>query len=127
MARKMPFPIVVTEGFGQKPMSEATYRLLSTNLKRDVNLNAESFDPEKGTRPEIVIPLPGADELRVAKKIANLESGQRVRITRARIRVQLPTWMQSYPDTPCFRTDCERQLPVSRLKTGKRPLFRWRI
>ena len=57
-AREMRYPIMVTEGFGPLPMNSAAYKLLSTNAKRDVTVNAEVYDRYTGARPEAIIPLP---------------------------------------------------------------------
>jgi hypothetical protein len=81
-ARRLPFPLILTDGFGRQPMNPAAFRLLSTSEKRDVALNAESYDPETGMRPEILIPLPSGDAKPVVE-VGRLEIGQRVRLTRA--------------------------------------------
>jgi hypothetical protein len=43
-AREMRYPIIVTDGFGSLPMNSAAYKLLSTNAKREVTVNAEAYD-----------------------------------------------------------------------------------
>ncbi len=60
-AREMRYPIIVTDGFGPLPMNSVAYKLLSTNIKRDVTLNAGIYDRYSGVRPEVIIPLPVAD------------------------------------------------------------------
>jgi hypothetical protein len=57
-AREMRYPIIVTDGFGPLPMNSVAYKLLSTNAKRDVTVNAEARDRYSGACPEIIIPLP---------------------------------------------------------------------
>jgi hypothetical protein len=81
-ARKLPFPLVLTDGFGSQPMNPAAFTLLSTSGKRDIALNAESFDREKGVRPEIVIPLPAAVGVDAPSEIGRLDVGLQVRILR---------------------------------------------
>ena len=81
-ARKLPFPLMLTDGFGDMPMSEAAFRLLSTSSKRDVALNAEPFDLDTAVRPEVLIPLPVAPDVSVAPSVGQLKPGQRVRVTR---------------------------------------------
>jgi hypothetical protein len=81
-ARRLPFPLILTDGFGRQPMNPAAFRLLSTSQKRDIALNAEPYDPETGMRPEILIPLPPSDAETVSD-VGRLETGQRVKITRA--------------------------------------------
>jgi hypothetical protein len=57
VAESLSYPIIVVDGFGNIPMNDAAYRLLTTNEKRDVSVNA-AYDPIAGQRPEIIIPLP---------------------------------------------------------------------
>jgi len=81
-ARRLPFPLILTEGFGRLPMNAAAFRLLSTSQKRDIAINAEAFDPETGSRPEILIPLPPSDAEAVSD-VGRLDTGQRVQVMRA--------------------------------------------
>ena len=53
--REMRYPIILTDSFGVLPMNSAAYRLISTNAKREVTLNAEFFDRYSGARPEVII------------------------------------------------------------------------
>ncbi len=57
-ARKMPFPIVATEGIGIIPMSGAIFQLLSTHDGREAILDARFSTGQRIVRPEIIIPLP---------------------------------------------------------------------
>jgi len=77
-ARSLPFPVVLTEGFGQAPMNSAAYRILSTNERREVCVNAAGLDLGTGIRPEIFIPLNSSAPL--AAETTNLTSGSVVRI-----------------------------------------------
>ena len=83
LALKMPYPIVVLDGFGQHPINRVAFKLLATNDKRDIALNAEPFNREKGSRPELLIPLPGDSHLDTALEMDTLAAGQQVRINRA--------------------------------------------
>jgi hypothetical protein len=89
LARKMAFPVLLTDGFGRQPMGAQAFKLLTTNNKRDVALNAEPMDHAAGTRPEILIPLPGADGMEAPGAIGRFAAGTRVRITRQPYRGQL--------------------------------------
>lgn len=82
-AQQAHFPIVAIDGFGQIPMNSAAYKLLTTNAKRDVTLNAEAFNRYTGTRPEVIIPLPVSQEPPPPTDVATLETGQMVRMRRA--------------------------------------------
>jgi hypothetical protein len=80
VAAKMPYPIVVLEGFGQIPINPIAYRLLSTSAQRETTLNATKFDPTTGERPEVIIPVPGTDSTRMPVSLDHIEVGRQVRI-----------------------------------------------
>jgi len=82
IASKIPIPIIVMEGFGQRPMNSIAYQLLSTSERREVALNAEPWDRYARTRPEVVIPLPATGELRPPSETAIFATGQQVRVLR---------------------------------------------
>ena len=83
LAQQMLYPIVVVEGFTRRAMDSAAYKLLTTNAKREVTLNAEPFDWQSGVRPEIYIPLPVTQEPPRPREVETFAPGQQVRITRA--------------------------------------------
>jgi hypothetical protein len=61
-AMQARFPILVLDGFGAMPMNSAAFKLLTTNNKREVTVNAEPFDRYNGNRPEVIVPLPITNE-----------------------------------------------------------------
>ncbi len=82
MAREMRFPIMVTEGFGPLSMNSAAYRLLSTNAKRDVTVNAEVYDRYSGARPEVIIQLPVSSDPPSLREVEEFAPGLQVRMRR---------------------------------------------
>jgi hypothetical protein len=78
LAEKLDFPVMVLEGFGNIPISTPAFRILSTSEKRDVCLNAASWNAYSGERPELVIPLPAQGE--ITQDLVNLEPGRKVRL-----------------------------------------------
>ena len=81
-AREMRYPIMVTEGFGSMPMNSAAYKLLSTNAKREVTVNAEIFDRYSGAKPEVIIPLPISADPPTPREVETFASGLQVRMRR---------------------------------------------
>jgi hypothetical protein len=82
LAMQMKYPILVIEGLGKRDMNLAAHKLLSTNAKRDVAINAESFDRYTGTRPEVVIQLPVTQEPPLPRDMDSFAPGQIVRFLR---------------------------------------------
>ncbi len=78
LAHKVKYPIILMEGFGQVPMNEAAFHLLITNEKREISMNAE-WDPIRGEKPEIFIPLPARGS--PAQEYGELTPGKTVRVT----------------------------------------------
>ncbi len=81
-AREMRYPIMVTEGFGPLPMNSAAYKLLSTNAKREVTVNAEIYDRYTGARPEAIIPLPISSSPPPSREVETFVPGLQVRMRR---------------------------------------------
>ncbi len=77
---QVPFPVLVIEGFGKRPMNSVAFKLLTTNVRRDVTLNAEFYDRQRGTRPEIFIPLPVGQEPPEPQDMTTFAPGQTVRL-----------------------------------------------
>lgn len=83
LAARLPYPVIVTTGFGPLPLDTPTFRLLSSNAGREVALDARKNDPLGGSRPEIVIPLPPTSDADLPEDVIPLKEGVRVRLSRA--------------------------------------------
>jgi hypothetical protein len=81
-AYQMRYPIIVMDGFGALPMNSAAFKLLTTNNKREVTVNAEHFDRYSGNRPEVIIPLPVSTEPPEPNDFETFTVGQTVRLRR---------------------------------------------
>ncbi len=80
LASKMRYPILIIEGFGNIPMNSAAYKLLSTSDRREIAVNAESWDQLSGARPECVIPLPASGQPPAPVEASSFAVGQKVRV-----------------------------------------------
>lgn len=81
-AREMRYPVIAIEGFGSLPMNSAAYKLLSTNAKREVTVNAEVYDRYTGAKPEVIIPLPTSSEPPMPREVETFAPGLQVRMRR---------------------------------------------
>lgn len=77
-ALQLSFPLILIEGFGQQPLNQAAFDLLTRHNGDDVALNAEDWNPFSGQRPEVFIPL--AEVGQKSPEMASFKSGQRVRV-----------------------------------------------
>ncbi len=81
-AAMMSYPIIILDGFTHRPINDSAFKLLTTNAKRDVTLNAEALDRYSGTRPEVFIPLPVTQEPPVPREVETFAPNQPVRLVR---------------------------------------------
>ena len=118
-ARKLPFPLVLTDGFGRQAMNPAAFKLLSTSDRRDIALNAEPFDQEKGSRPEVVIPLPASVGVDVPPEVGRLDVGREVRLLRDPHRGAWGVVERFPPGRLMFSNQLRLHAAVVRLENGK--------
>ncbi len=83
LARQMRYPILVTDSFGRRPMNLTAFKILSTNSKREITINAEPYDRYSGAHPEAVIPLPVTHNPSPPRDVETFAPGQQVRLRRA--------------------------------------------
>ncbi len=82
--QSLPFPVLLTEGFGTLPMSERAFGLLQSNLGREAMLSGVMQARRGLKRPELLIPLRSEAELPSEESRPRpLEIGMEVRTLRA--------------------------------------------
>jgi hypothetical protein len=81
-ARRLPYPIVLTEGFGKRPMNTPAFTLLETNAGREVAVDGRPAVPYQVDRPEVIIPLPASRHTDPPIDVIAVERGIRVRVVR---------------------------------------------
>ena len=119
LAAKMRYPIVVIEGFGNIPMNSTAYKLLSTNDRREVVVNAESWDHYANVRPEIVIPLPASHQLALPNETDSFTPGQQVRVISAPYRGTIGTIHSLLPGRTALKSGIRALAADVRLESGE--------
>lgn len=82
---KLNTALIVTEGYGSIPMSEATYSLLKDNVGNAASINGATQIRAGVIRPEIVIPLENSntDNDSESKMPEGIQEGSTVRVIRS--------------------------------------------
>jgi hypothetical protein len=82
--QSLPFPVLVTEGFGALPMSKPIFSLLHSSKGSEAMLSADVRTRWGVRHPEVMIPLRAEETLVPEDRgIRALEVGMQVRVTRA--------------------------------------------
>jgi hypothetical protein len=83
IVERLPYPVVILEGFGPIPISPPAYELLSTSRGREAALDAHTPQLYESQQPEVIIPLPVVNPVELPEDLIALTPGVRVRVTRA--------------------------------------------
>jgi hypothetical protein len=78
---RLPFPVMILEGFGKHPINLRLFQLLSESQFTDVVLNTDKNPSCRQDFPEMLILAPSQQELRLSLVMKNPAAGERVRIT----------------------------------------------
>jgi hypothetical protein len=103
LARRVSYPILVTEGFGEIPMNSAAFSLLTTNVGREVTVDGRIGGSYSLQRPEVIIPLPAARQVALPDEVIPISPGVRVRVVQAPhlgavgVVREVPTRAVAYP------------------------------
>lgn len=54
----LPFPVVITEGFGRSPMNPVVFDILRSHIGHEAAVDPGYPDPWRPRRPEVIIPVP---------------------------------------------------------------------
>jgi len=119
VAREMRYPILVTDGFGSMPMNSAAYRLLSTNAKREITVNAEMYNRYSGAIPEAIIPLPVATDAPSTRESEIFAPGLQVRMRRPPAMGAIGTLVALKPGLTTLPSGLRAPAADVRLETGE--------
>lgn len=119
LAETMPYPIIVIQSFGRQALNIDAFKLLSTNDRRDVVVNAVRWDRYTGERPEVIIELPASGQPAMPRDSEIFSPNQRVHIVRAPYAGKVGTLVSILPGvTPLTNGICTKSAQV-RLEQGE--------
>jgi hypothetical protein len=118
----LPFPVMITEGFGSMPMSQPIFALLHGNAGREAMLSADTQTRWGAQRPEVLIPLRSESEMPPEEPGPRpLQAGDQVRLLRSPHQGMLGT-VVSVPERPQL-VESGARLPVARVELEERDLI----
>ena len=120
-AAQANFPVLVLEGFGKRPLSPTLFKLLTTNVKREVSILAD-MDRQSGQRPELVISLPLSQEPPEPRDDEAFAPGQTVRICWLTRPAQTGTLTQLRPGISTLPNGVSAPAADVRLENGEQIL-----
>lgn len=120
VAKQMPYPIMVLEGFGLLPMNSAAFRLLTSHAGRQISLNASDPETSQHQRPEIVIPLPAESRPPRSFDINLLRPGAQVYVVRAPYQAQIGQIVNIRSELYRFPSGIQAQAAEINLENGIR-------
>jgi hypothetical protein len=89
IARRLPYPLLVTEGFGRRPINQPAFNLLMNNAGREMAIHAHPIRADSNQRPELIIPLAPNHPTELPDEVITLMPGTQVRILRAPLHGQV--------------------------------------
>jgi len=78
LAKSLDYPILVIDGFGNRPMNRAAEAILIANKDRNIALNAQKSDPFLGYFPEVIISQSSQTDTELSSESESLKSGKKV-------------------------------------------------
>jgi hypothetical protein len=118
----LPFPVLITEGFGALSMSQRVFSLLQAHMGREAILSADTQTRWGVRRPEVFIPLRAEEDRSLEEpKPMPLQVGAQVRVMRAPHQGAIgtitdlpaaPQMVESGARLPVAAIDLEEEEPV---------------
>ncbi|MGD8812937.1 MAG: hypothetical protein PVI78_00520 [Anaerolineales bacterium] len=82
MVKRLEYPVLVLEGFGDVGINNAAYELLKANEGKEASLDGTPSQTYSYRRPEVIIPMPSTRRFDLPEDIVPLSPGVRVRVVR---------------------------------------------
>ncbi len=122
IALKLQLPVILIEGFGRRPMNSIAFKLLTTNDRREVAVNAETWDRYSSQRPEVVISLPTPGSVALPKEAGTFAPDQLVRILSAPYVGKVGK-ISSLKDTAVYPNGLRAPSAEVRLESGEKAIL----
>jgi hypothetical protein len=119
VAERMPYPIAVIEGFGLLPMNEVAFTLLSTSDRREIAINAQTWDRFEDRRPEVFLPLPSEGRLYPPQETVDFSANQKVRVVRAPYKSEIGTIVAVHSGLEVFPSGVQGPAAEVHLENGQ--------
>lgn len=132
VVRRLQYPVIVLEGFGEIPFDGRAFEILQEHLGEEAAIDARPQRPFNRDRPEIIIHDPMGMELDVPEPVVLLEPGEMVRVLRkphmghVGVVQELQPYGTVFPSgimARCAKVDLERigvrEIPLTNLEIIK--------
>ncbi len=117
-ALDVSFPILLVEGFGNLPMNQDAFNILTSGSMREVSVNAEAWDRIANTRPEALIALPEGAATGAPPDSAAFAVGQTVRVVTPPYKNMFGTLTNLLPGFSVLPSGLRAQAAGVRLMNG---------
>jgi hypothetical protein len=117
-AVNVSYPILLIEGFGNLPMNQDAFTILTSSSMREVSVNAESWNRLANTRPEALIALPDGAVPESPVDSAAFAIGQTVRVVSPPHKNMVGTLTNLLPGLAILPSGLKAQAAGVRLLSG---------
>jgi hypothetical protein len=117
-AMNVSFPVMLVEGFGNIPMNQDAFAILTSGKMREVSVNAEPWNLMANTRPEAIVALPDGILPKVPTESAAFVVGQTVRVVSPPYKSMVGTLTNLLPGLSILPSGLRAQAAGVRLSSG---------
>jgi hypothetical protein len=118
VALNVSYPLMLVEGFGNLPMNQDAFNILTSGSMREVSVNAEPWNRITSTRPEALIALPEGAQPVASIDSAALAIGQSVRVVSPPYKGMVGTLTNLLPGLSILPSGIRAQAAGVRLLNG---------
>jgi hypothetical protein len=117
---QLQMPVLILSGIGKLPMDDVTFKILSTNDKREICVNTAPWNRYNRTRPELVIPLPSGAQLTPPREADIFAPGQNVRLVQSPNKGAIATIVTLRPGLVAFPSGIRALSAILQMGDGEK-------